>query len=155
MIIINCWNLNYSSATNRLITSKDHASVQINVGHLDERGVYTGGFTTFALCGFVRAQVAFSRFAFRVFTNWHSCILCLLYDCISEDWLLFLLVVISTWLRTRYFFIFLLINVLVIFILEEIHFHAIVVLIWLDFWLHYWNFKYCSLNYVWIALLHY
>lgn len=44
------------SATNRLITSKDHASVQINVGHLDESGTYTGQFTTFALCGFVRAQ---------------------------------------------------------------------------------------------------
>ncbi|XP_047312797.1 40S ribosomal protein S21-2 [Impatiens glandulifera] len=44
------------SATNRLITSKDHASVQINVGHLDDNGVYTGQFTTFALCGFVRAQ---------------------------------------------------------------------------------------------------
>ncbi|KAL8237447.1 hypothetical protein R6Q59_018528 [Mikania micrantha] len=45
------------SATNRLITSKDHASVQINVGHLDESGRYTGQFSTFALCGFVRAQV--------------------------------------------------------------------------------------------------
>ncbi|PHT60031.1 40S ribosomal protein S21 [Capsicum baccatum] len=44
------------SATNRLITSKDHASVQLNVGHLDDRGVYTGTFTTFALCGFIRAQ---------------------------------------------------------------------------------------------------
>ncbi|KAJ9557008.1 hypothetical protein OSB04_011622 [Centaurea solstitialis] len=44
------------SATNRLITSKDHASVQINVGHLDETGRYTGQFSTFALCGFVRAQ---------------------------------------------------------------------------------------------------
>nr|GMD09440.1 40S ribosomal protein S21-like [Ipomoea batatas] len=30
------------SATNRLITSKDHASVQINVGHLNENGVYDG-----------------------------------------------------------------------------------------------------------------
>lgn len=48
-----------SSATNRLITSKDHASVQINIGHLDENGNYTGQFTTFALCGFVRAQVIF------------------------------------------------------------------------------------------------
>lgn len=46
-----------SSSTNRLITSKDHASVQLNVGHVDENGVYTGQFTTFALCGFVRAQV--------------------------------------------------------------------------------------------------
>ncbi|KAE8720922.1 40S ribosomal protein S21 [Hibiscus syriacus] len=44
------------SATNRLITSKDHASVQINVGHLDELSRYTGTCSTFALCGFVRAQ---------------------------------------------------------------------------------------------------
>eukprot|EP01018_Ginkgo_biloba_P013745 Gb_27652 [translate_table: standard] len=48
------------SATNRLITSKDHASVQLNIGHLDENGVYTGQFTTFALCGFVRAQHVFN-----------------------------------------------------------------------------------------------
>jgi len=47
----------FSSATNRLITAKDHASVQINVGHLDESGVYNGQFSTFALCGFTRAQV--------------------------------------------------------------------------------------------------
>ncbi|KAH0908603.1 hypothetical protein HID58_031924 [Brassica napus] len=44
------------SATNRMITSKDHASVQLNIGHLDSDGIYTGQFTTFALCGFVRAQ---------------------------------------------------------------------------------------------------
>lgn len=44
------------SATNRLITSKDHASVQLNIGHTDENGIYTGQFTTFALSGFVRAQ---------------------------------------------------------------------------------------------------
>ncbi|CAN7089653.1 40S ribosomal protein S21-2 [Brassica rapa] len=44
------------SATNRMITSKDHASVQLNIGHLDADGIYTGQFTTFALCGFVRAQ---------------------------------------------------------------------------------------------------
>ncbi|KAF6144460.1 hypothetical protein GIB67_024687 [Kingdonia uniflora] len=44
------------SATNRLITSKDHASVQINIGHINESGLYTGQFTTVALCGFVRAQ---------------------------------------------------------------------------------------------------
>ncbi|KAA8545174.1 hypothetical protein F0562_019937 [Nyssa sinensis] len=44
------------SATNRLITSKDHASVQLNIGHLDEAGRYTGQFSTFALSGFVRAQ---------------------------------------------------------------------------------------------------
>ncbi|KAH9608785.1 hypothetical protein KSS87_019678 [Heliosperma pusillum] len=44
------------SATNRLITSKDHASVQLNIGHLDQNGVYTGAFTTFALSGNIRAQ---------------------------------------------------------------------------------------------------
>ncbi|KAK2996543.1 hypothetical protein RJ639_023563 [Escallonia herrerae] len=54
-IAINC-QVTLRSATNRLITSKDHASVQINVGSLDASGVYQGDFTTFALCGFVRAQ---------------------------------------------------------------------------------------------------
>lgn len=44
------------SATNRLITSKDHASIQLNIGHLDANGVYTGQYTTYALCGFVRTQ---------------------------------------------------------------------------------------------------
>ncbi|GJN07903.1 hypothetical protein PR202_ga25776 [Eleusine coracana subsp. coracana] len=44
------------SATNRIITAKDHASVQINIGHLDENGMYNGQFTAFALSGFVRAQ---------------------------------------------------------------------------------------------------
>ncbi|KAG0233617.1 40S ribosomal protein S21 [Mortierella sp. GBA43] len=44
------------SATNRLIGSKDHASVQINIGNVDENGRYTGSFTTYALSGFVRAQ---------------------------------------------------------------------------------------------------
>ncbi|EXC11812.1 40S ribosomal protein S21-2 [Morus notabilis] len=53
------WPIWPLSATNRLITSKDHASVQINAGHLDENGIYTGQFSTFALCGFVRAQVHF------------------------------------------------------------------------------------------------
>ncbi|CAM6097400.1 unnamed protein product [Calypogeia fissa] len=44
------------SSTNALITAKDHASVQLNIGHLDENGIYTGAFTTFAFCGKVRAQ---------------------------------------------------------------------------------------------------
>ncbi|KAI3979924.1 hypothetical protein MKX01_042578 [Papaver californicum] len=44
------------SATNRIITAKDHASVQLNIGHIDESGIYTGQFSTFALSGFVRAQ---------------------------------------------------------------------------------------------------
>lgn len=47
-----------SAYTNKLITAKDHAAVQINVGHLNENGQYVdGNFTTFALAGNVRAMV--------------------------------------------------------------------------------------------------
>jgi len=42
--------------TNKLITAKDHASIQINIGHLNEEGVYNGQFSTFALTGKVRAM---------------------------------------------------------------------------------------------------
>ncbi len=31
--------------------------MQLNIGHLDESGVYTGSFSTFALCGAIRAKV--------------------------------------------------------------------------------------------------
>jgi small subunit ribosomal protein S21e len=47
----------FSSATNRLITAKDHASIQINIGHVDENGhIIPGQHTTYALCGFVRSR---------------------------------------------------------------------------------------------------
>lgn len=46
-----------SSWTNKIITAKDHASVQINIGQLDEEGVYNSTFATFALNGQVRARV--------------------------------------------------------------------------------------------------
>lgn len=49
-----------SAWTNKLITAKDHASVQVNIGHLGEDGVYNNQFTTFALAGKVRAQVRHS-----------------------------------------------------------------------------------------------
>lgn len=42
------------SWTRRLITAKDHASVQINVGNVDTTGRYNGEFKTFALCGYIR-----------------------------------------------------------------------------------------------------
>lgn len=45
------------SVTNRVITAKDHASVQINVGEIDETGRFTGNFKTYALCGFLRHLV--------------------------------------------------------------------------------------------------
>ncbi|KAI9229270.1 MAG: 40S ribosomal protein S21 [Piptocephalis tieghemiana] len=44
------------SATNRIISAKDHASVQINVGDVDASGNLTGEFTTYALSGFVRSN---------------------------------------------------------------------------------------------------
>lgn len=43
-----------SSITNRLITAKDHASVQIIVGEVDEKGLYTGKSVQYNLSGFVR-----------------------------------------------------------------------------------------------------
>ena len=46
------------SWTNRLIEAKDHASVQINVGHLDQTGVFNGQYTTIALSGYVRHMVS-------------------------------------------------------------------------------------------------
>ncbi|KAF2708179.1 ribosomal protein S21e [Pleomassaria siparia CBS 279.74] len=44
------------SATGRIIKAKDHASVQISIGKVDENGRYTGENATYALCGFVRAM---------------------------------------------------------------------------------------------------
>ena len=44
----------YSSATNRLITPKDHASVQLSIGEVDSEGRYTGKSIAFALSGAVR-----------------------------------------------------------------------------------------------------
>lgn len=40
----------------RLITSKDHASVQIAIADVDENGRALSTATTFALCGQVRSQ---------------------------------------------------------------------------------------------------
>jgi len=44
------------AATNRLITAKDHASVQINIVDVDESGRALNTTTTFALSGQVRAM---------------------------------------------------------------------------------------------------
>ncbi|KAI3878774.1 hypothetical protein MKW92_047422, partial [Papaver armeniacum] len=50
------WILCTCSATNKIITAKDHASVQLNIGHIDDNGIYTGHFSIFTLNGFVRDQ---------------------------------------------------------------------------------------------------
>uniref|UniRef100_A0A7S0FIC7 40S ribosomal protein S21 n=1 Tax=Minutocellus polymorphus TaxID=265543 RepID=A0A7S0FIC7_9STRA len=45
------------SWTNRLLTSGDHGSVQINVGNVDPvTGLFTGESTPFAISGYVRAK---------------------------------------------------------------------------------------------------
>ena len=45
------------SWTNRILRRDDRGSVQINVGHVDQKtGMYTGEFTTFALSGFIRKK---------------------------------------------------------------------------------------------------
>lgn len=54
-------------ATNRVIMAKDHASVQINIGHVDANGHFHGDSTPIALSGFIRkkalADAAINRFA--------------------------------------------------------------------------------------------
>jgi len=43
------------AATNQIISAKDHASIQINVGTLDKRGRYVPGRdTTLSFCGYIR-----------------------------------------------------------------------------------------------------
>lgn len=45
------------AATNRLITAKDHSSVQINIAEVDEEGkAIPGKNVTYALSGFVRRE---------------------------------------------------------------------------------------------------
>ena len=44
-----------SSATGRLITAKDHASVQINIADVDASGRATGSFKSYVMSGFVRS----------------------------------------------------------------------------------------------------
>jgi len=44
------------SATNKLIAAKEHSSVQLNIGKVDEEGRYMGEFFTFALAGFIRKR---------------------------------------------------------------------------------------------------
>tara|TARA_B110001452_G_scaffold207066_1_gene177227 strand:- start:2065 stop:2277 length:213 start_codon:yes stop_codon:yes gene_type:complete len=57
------------SATNRLISSKDKAAVQINIAHTNEAGVYMGDYTTMALCGFIRKMGEADGFLDRLWTK--------------------------------------------------------------------------------------
>lgn len=47
-----------SSASNRIIHAKDHASIQINLAEVDEStGRVTGNQTAYAICGALRRMV--------------------------------------------------------------------------------------------------
>lgn len=59
LLIVNSFLVlcDYSTWTNRLITSKDKGSVQINIGHINpETGIYTGEYTPVALSGYIRSK---------------------------------------------------------------------------------------------------
>ena len=63
----------YSTATNRVINASDHASIQLNIGHVDASGVYTGQYTTMSICGFLRQMVReYKRTREQIFPYVHS-----------------------------------------------------------------------------------
>ncbi len=48
-------SLSFSSASNRIISAKDHASIQLNIADVDETtGRMTGTYKTYAICGAIR-----------------------------------------------------------------------------------------------------
>lgn len=53
---MNAQTIRPACIADRLITSKDHASVQINVVDVDANGRALNTYTSFALCGQVRSQ---------------------------------------------------------------------------------------------------
>uniref|UniRef100_A0A8C4N6P1 Small ribosomal subunit protein eS21 n=1 Tax=Eptatretus burgeri TaxID=7764 RepID=A0A8C4N6P1_EPTBU len=58
------------SASNRIISAKDHASIQINIAELDPiTGRFGGQFKTYAICGAFREDV----FSFGSFLLYPSC----------------------------------------------------------------------------------
>lgn len=46
-----------SSASNRIIHAKDHASIQINFVDIDESGLFKSSCTAYAICGALRRMV--------------------------------------------------------------------------------------------------
>jgi len=55
MELVNHTLLFLSSASNRIIAAKDHASIQINLAEVDEAtGRMTGSNKTYAICGAIR-----------------------------------------------------------------------------------------------------
>jgi small subunit ribosomal protein S21e len=42
------------SSTNKILVSKDYASVQIKIGCIDKQGYFSGQIKTYVICGFLR-----------------------------------------------------------------------------------------------------
>lgn len=62
----------HSSASNRIIHAKDHASIQINLAEVDETtGRVTGGQTAYAICGALRRMVC-KWLSITSDDNWYS-----------------------------------------------------------------------------------
>ncbi|KAJ3216985.1 40S ribosomal protein S21 [Clydaea vesicula] len=57
------------SASGRLITASDHASVQINVGDVDASGRLLGTFGSYAISGFIRSNSESDDSLNRLATN--------------------------------------------------------------------------------------
>ena len=75
------------SWTNRLITCKDHAAIQVNVGHLGPDGTYTGNYSTFAISGYVRNKVRCREVQLRMqYYLWDALSRVLLESC-DREWL--------------------------------------------------------------------
>nr|UXY87865.1 40S ribosomal protein S21-2-like [Cryptomonas curvata] len=42
------------SSTNKILTSRDHSSIQIKIGRINRDGYFDGKSDTYVLCGFLR-----------------------------------------------------------------------------------------------------
>ena len=51
-------SFHFSSASNRIINARDHASIQINLAEVDAQGVMTDKYKTYAICGSIRQMVS-------------------------------------------------------------------------------------------------
>ena len=70
IIIYNWIEFDSSSASNRIITARDHASIQINIVDVDPaKGVRTGTYKTYALCGAIRQMVFKNKHSFLLLTR--------------------------------------------------------------------------------------
>ncbi|WP_411025648.1 40S ribosomal protein S21, partial [Salmonella sp. s55004] len=53
--IVDLYTPRKCSASNKIISAQDHASIQLNVAEVDKKtGIYTGSFKTYAICGEIR-----------------------------------------------------------------------------------------------------